>query len=341
MNIAAFLKNQTVLITGGTGSFGRTMARALSHYDLKEIRIYSRSEDKQEEMRYQFRDVPNTTYILGDVRDFDQLSKSMADVDYVFHAAAQKHVPTSEYNVLEAVKTNVLGAQNVIQVCIINKVKKVIAISTDKAVEPINVMGMTKALQEKLFIEGNILKNNKQTIFACVRYGNVLGSTGSVLPLFIKQMKENSALSITHKDMTRFIITLDQAVNLVFTTLTKAVGGEIFVPDIPSHTVYDLARAVLTCTRKTNGIKEIGIRVGEKIHETLITPTETLRTIKRIGYFIVLPQIIIPITQKTYKHRPMHTPLRYSSDTSKMIGTNDLIVLVKKFLIDNDSDASF
>src|SRR3989338_8742687 len=232
------LLNTVVLITGGTGSFGLRIANTLLQQGVCEIRIFSRDEKKQWEMQRLF---PRFTYMLGDVRDLRRIYQAMEGVDYVFHAAALKHVPACETYPLEAVKTNILGTQNVCEAALSNKVKSVVALSTDKAVKPINAMGISKAMMEKIVCQQNQLSNS--TIFSCVRYGNVLGSRGSVVPLFLRQIQENQPLSITVPTMTRFLMTLDESVELVLHALTNARGGEIFVRKAPACTVQHLAEA--------------------------------------------------------------------------------------------------
>lgn len=334
--ISQLLKNKTILITGGTGSFGKTIVNRLTEFPLKEIRIFSRSEDKQHEMQFNLRTKKNLLFILGDVRDFSQINRAVKGVDYVIHAAAQKQVPGTEYNVLEGIKTNILGAQNVIDSSIINNVKKAVAISTDKAVEPVNTMGMTKALQERLFINANILPTTNKTAFSCVRYGNVLGSTGSVLPLFQKLINQNTDLTLTDKEMTRFIITLEEAVQLVLISLLDSVGGETYVPDLPSHSILDLAEVLIDITgnRKIK-IVTTGIRIGEKIHETLVSPTESLRTIRKKGYFIVLPPLKIDKINKKYKLPKDRLMNRYSSDSARRVDKIELKKIVEYFLNKN------
>lgn len=334
--IYSILKNKTVLVTGGTGSFGKTIVEELIRFGPKEIRIFSRTEDKQVSMMHHYQFQKNLRFILGDVRDLSQLKRAMVDVDYVFHAAAQKQVPHSEYNVLETIKTNVLGAQNVIDACLENNVKKSIAISTDKAVEPVNAMGMTKALQEKLFIQAN-LNNRSKTVFSCVRYGNVLGSTGSVLPLFLKQLKSKQDITLTDKNMTRFILTLDEAKELVLTAFIQSRGGEIFVPNIPSHSVIDLAKALLDIfNEKGLRVLETGIRVGEKIHETLISPTESLRSIKKVGYYIILPEIKIDKINTKHKKTNKTSFFRYSSENNQKLSVEELKkILLKSEVLNN------
>lgn len=325
------LKGKTVLVTGGTGSFGHAIVDALLPYRLKEIRIYSRGEDKQEKMKYEFRNSQNLRFILGDIRDLPQLTRASNSVDYAFHAAAQKQVPATETQVLEAVKTNVLGAQNVIDAAIACRLKKVIAISTDKAVEPVNAMGMTKALQEKLFTGANLGPDNRGTVFSCARYGNVLGSTGSVLPLFMDQIKSGSAVTVTVPEMTRFLLTLKEAIDLVFVSLLESVGGEVFVPDIPSHTVMDLAETLCRIhSYDTGRIRITGVRAGEKIHETLITPTESVRSVTRRGYFVILPQYHMHLTDRKYRIGTGAKMYRFASDTARHLNPAQLRSLLQR-----------
>lgn len=288
------IKGKVILITGGTGSFGKYITKELLKYDPKEIRIFSRDEDKQYSMQFDFKGFKNLKFIIGDVRDYDSILRATGGVDIVLHAAALKQIPSTEYNVIQAVKTNVLGAQNVVDACIENKVSKALAISTDKAVEPVNVMGMTKGIQERIFILGNKYAGGK-TLFSCVRYGNVVASRGSVIPLFLRQISQGGPLTITSKNMTRFILTLSDAIGLVFTAVSEMKGGEIFVPNIKALRIYDLTQVLISELKpKNKKIEVMGIRPGEKIHETLISMPESLRTVKKNGYFIVYPGIELP-----------------------------------------------
>jgi len=275
---------QTILVTGGTGSFGKHFCRMmLDKYKVKGIRVYSRDELKQHEMRQSFGE-ERITYLIGDVRDADRLRRAMEGVDMVVHAAALKQVPACEYNPFEAVKTNVHGAQNVIDAAIDTGVKKVIALSTDKAVNPVNLYGATKLCSDKLFTQGNAYAGGRGTKFACVRYGNVIGSRGSVIPLFLEQRKSGK-LTVTDDRMTRFWITLDQAVDLVVTGFKHMQGGEIFIPKIPSMRITDLAKAIgPECE-----IEILGIRPGEKLHEALTGEDEARNTISYKGMYVVLP----------------------------------------------------
>ena len=288
------LDDKVVLVTGGTGSFGKKFVRyCLEKFKPKKIIIFSRDEYKQYIMRKEYpeKDYPQMRFFLGDIRDKDRLRFAFEGVDYVIHAAALKQVPILEYNPFEAVKTNIIGAQNIIEVAIEKGVKKVIALSTDKAVNPVNLYGATKLAMEKLFIAGNSYVGSRDTTFSVVRYGNVVGSRGSVIPFFLNLVKEGvKELPITDERMTRFWITLEEAVELVLFALEKSVGGEVFVPKIPSVKVVDLAKVI--CPECKYNI--IGIRPGEKLHETLISEDES-RNVKRVSYkgkeyFVILPQ---------------------------------------------------
>lgn len=319
-----------ILITGGTGSFGHQIVDRLLKENPKEIRIFSRDEKKQYDMQFEYKGSPSLRFIVGDVRSKDSLFAAMREVDIVFHAAALKQVPSCEYNPFEAVTTNTAGAQNVIEAALFHNVEKVIAISTDKAVEPVNVMGMTKALQERLMISANVHRDGKRTVFACVRYGNVLGSRGSVIPVFKNQIEKNEDLTLTTKEMTRFILTLDSAIDLVFKSVEYALGGEIFVLKIPAHTVTELAEVMIEASGKKLKFIETGIRPGEKIHETLVSPTESLRTIEEENLYIILPQVQIHEIEKKYKNYHNKNLFRFSSDTAKRLNKNEIKELLQK-----------
>ena len=304
------LENKIILLTGGTGSFGQKFTEIALTHNPKTIRIYSRGELLQQEMSVKFNEYSNIRFFVGDIRDKDRLSRAMTGVDIVIHAAALKQVPACEYNPIEAVKTNIDGAINIIDCAINNKVEKVIGISSDKAVHPVNLYGMTKAVMEKLFIQGNVYAK-KQTKFSCVRYGNVVGSRGSVIPIFQEQAKTGK-ITITHLDMTRFWITLEQGVNFAINCLSAMKGGEIFVPKIPSMKLIDLADAIApNCDRVISGI-----RPGEKIHETLISEDEARRTREYEDCFIIQPEF--PFwTENTFEDTTGKKILtRYSSDNN-------------------------
>ena len=282
-----FLDNKNILITGGTGSFGKQFIETvLKKFKPKKLVIYSRDEQKQFQLQLKWKesDASPIRYFIGDVRDLDRLKFAMQEVDIVIHAAALKHVPMAEYNPFEAVKTNILGAQNVIDATLANDVKKVIALSTDKASSPINLYGATKLTSDKLFVAANNYKGSKKIKFSVVRYGNVMGSRGSVIPLFLK-MKKNNIFPITDKKMTRFNITLDESVNFVLFCLNKMWGGEIFVPKIPSYKIIDFAKAISTKAK----LKFVGIRAGEKLHEEMISQHDSINTIEYNKYFVIAP----------------------------------------------------
>lgn len=282
------LNGKSILITGGTGSFGKKVTQViLERYKPDKLIIFSRDELKQYEMSQSFNpaDYPCIRYFIGDVRDKDRLYRAFAGVDYVIHAAALKQVPAIEYNPFEAVKTNIIGAENIINAAIDNNVKRVIALSTDKAANPVNFYGATKLCSDKLFIAGNSYAGFHETRFSVVRYGNVVGSRGSVIPLFMK-MRERGVIPITDPRMTRFWITLEQGVNFVLKCLEMSDGGELFVPKIPSMNITDLAQAIAPECRH----EVVGIRPGEKIHEVMITEDDSRHTIEFDSHYIIEPE---------------------------------------------------
>ncbi len=287
-----FLAGARVMITGGTGSLGKTLTRLLlDHSRVSTIIIFSRDEFKQYQIQSQMNpeDLKRMRFFLGDVRDVDRLRRAMKGVDYVIHAAALKHVPASEYNPFEFVKTNVMGAENVISACLDTGVKRVVALSTDKAANPINLYGATKLCSDKLFVSGNNYSGQKPTRFAVVRYGNVVGSRGSVVPFFLNERKKG-VLPITDMRMTRFWITIEQGAWLVFNALRDMAGGEIFVPRIPSMRIDALARVIDPSCE----LKEVGIRPGEKLHECMITADDGRSTIAFDTHLVILPQQVLP-----------------------------------------------
>jgi UDP-N-acetylglucosamine 4,6-dehydratase len=281
------LSNSKILITGGTGSFGNTFVpMTLEKYNPKQIIIYSRDEMKQWDMAMKYTDDPRVKFVIGDVRDKDRLERALDGVDFVVHAAATKIVPTAEYNPFECVKTNVNGAMNVIDACLQQKVKRVVALSTDKASNPINLYGATKLASDKLFVSANSNSDTTSTTFSVVRYGNVMGSRGSVIPFF-NSLKETGELPITDERMTRFMITLEQGVELVWKAFDDMLGGEIYVKKIPSMHILDIAHAVLPNAK----IKYIGIRPGEKIHEQMIGFEDAPHTFEYDSFYKILPAI--------------------------------------------------
>lgn len=280
-------KNKTLLITGGTGSFGQAVLKRFLDSDLKEIRIFSRDEKKQDDLRKKLNN-PKVKFYIGDVRDPMSVSNVMPGVDYVFHAAALKQVPSCEFFPLEAVKTNILGTENVLEAAIQNKVKKVICLSTDKAVYPINAMGMTKAVMEKVMVARSRNLSETDTVLCGTRYGNVMASRGSVIPLFVEQIKEGNDLTITNPEMTRFMMTLDDAVDLVMYAFKHGKQGDIFVQKSPASTIKVLAEALLKIYKSDNKIKVIGTRHGEKLYESLVSKEEMAHAID-LGDYYCLP----------------------------------------------------
>ena len=282
------LNNKSILITGGTGSLGRALTRRIfdQYPEVKRLVIFSRDEQKQFQMAQEFPSdkYPAIRYFIGDIRDFPRVKRALRDIDYVIHTAAMKHVPVAEYNPMECIKTNVMGAENLINACLETKVKKVVALSTDKAAAPINLYGATKLTSDKLFIAANNISGSNEINFSVVRYGNVMGSNGSVIPFFINRKKEGS-LPITDPKMTRFNISLDEGVDMVLHALENAWGGEIFVPKIPSYKILDLAEAIGPECKKP----VVGIRPGEKIHEEMITSSDSYTTFDLGKYYVILP----------------------------------------------------
>lgn len=305
------LEGRTVLVTGGTGSFGkRFVEKVLAHSRVKRLVVFSRDELKQSEMDAKFKD-ERLRFFLGDIRDVDRLQRAFHGVDFVVHAAALKQVPTLEYNPFEAVLTNIVGAENIINAAIDQKVTRIVALSTDKAANPINLYGATKLCLEKLCIAGNSYAGGMQTRFSVVRYGNVVGSRGSVIPLFLS-LRKQGVLPITDERMTRFWITLDQGVSLVLRALTRMHGGEIFVPKIPSMRMMDLTKAIAPECRT----KVIGVRPGEKIHEILLTEDEASRSLDLGDMFVVKPNFDFWGKDNWSDGTPVQAGFSYTSDAN-------------------------
>lgn len=313
------LQGASILLTGGTGSFGQAfVAHAIAHYQPKKLIVFSRDELKQFEMQQIFPQsrYPFMRYFIGDVRDLERLNQAMRGVDFVIHAAALKQVPAAEYNPFECIKTNVLGAQNVISAAIANKVRRVIALSTDKATNPINLYGATKLASDKLFIAGNHMSGEGGTRFSVVRYGNVVGSRGSVIPFFQKLLREGATtIPVTDPRMTRFWITLPQGVSFAVSCLGRMHGGEIYVPKIPSMNIVDL----VTALKKDAEIKVVGIRAGEKLHEVMVPRDEARNTLEYENFYVIQPAFNW-WDEETYKNRtggkPVSDGFEYSSETN-------------------------
>ena len=281
-SIEEVFAGKSVLVTGGTGSFGKAFVeRLLSMKDIKKVIVFSRDELKQFEMQEIYKS-EKLRYFLGDVRDYNRLEQVTYDVDIVVHAAAMKQIPAAEYNPMEAIKTNILGAENVIKAAIYNNVSKVVALSTDKAANPANLYGATKLCSDKLFVAGNLMAGKRETRFSVVRYGNVLGSRGSVIPFFLEKAKTGK-IPITDPRMTRFWLSLDQGVEFVINSLNRMTGGEIFVPKIPSFKVTDVASVVAPNIKQ----QTIGIRHGEKLHEVMITEDDSLNTLEFDDHYVI------------------------------------------------------
>lgn len=309
------LNDKVILITGGTGSFGKKCTEfILKNYNPKKLIIFSRDELKQFEMAQTFSEYDCLRYFIGDVRDKVRLCRAFDGVDIVIHAAALKQVPACEYNPIEAVKTNINGAVNIIDAAIDQNVEKVLALSTDKAANPINLYGATKLCSDKLFVQGNAYAGYKKTKFAVVRYGNVVGSRGSVIPFFLK-MREKGILPITDKRMTRFWITLEQGVQFVIDSLDRMHGGEVFVPKIPSMNIMDLAKAVCPDCK----YEFVGIRPGEKLHEVLVPEDDARRTLEFDDFFLIQPWLDFWSLKETNHGtgKPCPDGFRYGSDTNE------------------------
>ena len=305
------LDGKIILLTGGTGSFGKKCTQILlKNHNPERIRIYSRGELLQYEMEKKFSD-DRLRFFIGDVRDKERLSRAMNDVDIVIHAAALKQVPACEYNPLEAVKTNVDGTKNIIESAIDNGVTRVLGLSTDKAVHPVNLYGATKMVAEKLLIQGNYYSGKGKTRFSCVRYGNVVGSRGSVVPLFLEQ-KKTGTVTVTDERMTRFWLTLEQGVKFVINSLESMQGGEIFIPKIPSMKVTDLARALAPDAK----IRTIGIRPGEKLHEVMLTEDEARHTREFDTHYVIEPELEFWDPKKLRGGKVPPEGFRYSSDSN-------------------------
>ena len=315
-------KNKIILIVGGTGSFGKALANKMlsKKYQIREIRIFSRDEKKQEDMRINFNNAKLKFYI-GDVRDKESLNYAIKNVDYVFHAAALKQVPSCEFYPMEAVKTNILGTNNILDSAIQNKVKKIICLSTDKAVYPINAMGISKALMEKLAISKTLNKDHK-TVICITRYGNVLGSRNSIIPVILDKIKKKLPILLTSENMTRFLMTMDDAIDLVMYAFTNGKSGEIYIKKCQSAKITELINSVLSLKKiKKYEVRKIGVRPGEKIDETLITVEELSRSINKKNFFIIKPDI----TSLNYKRYYVTGNIKiektndYSSDSVEII----------------------
>lgn len=327
------LTGKSILITGGTGSLGKALTGHIlkTWPDIKRLVIFSRDEQKQFQMAQDFPQskFPQIRFFIGDVRDFDRVKRALKGIDYVIHAAAMKHVHIAEYNPMECVKTNILGAENIINACLETEVKKVVALSTDKAAAPVNLYGATKLASDKLFVAANNIRGWNPIIFSVVRYGNVMGSNGSVIPFFINKRKEG-VLPITDETMTRFNITLQGGVDMVLHALEHAWGGEIFVPKIPSYKITDVAEAIGPECKKVI----IGMRPGEKIHEEMITTSDSFYTYDLGTYYAIIPSTTRwPLNEfiQNFKAEKVPYGFRYNSgENAEWVGVDELRELIKK-----------
>lgn len=323
------INNKNILITGGTGSFGKQILNKLLEFNPNEICIFSRDENKQYDMRDSYKNYKNINFQIGDIRNLQRVKEVSKNKDIIFHAAALKQVPNCEEIPYEAVLTNIVGAENIKIASLENNVQSVISISTDKAVKPVNVMGMTKAIQERIFLNS---KQNFNTKFVCVRYGNILGSRGSILHLFYKYINENKPIPITDMEMTRFQLTLKEAINLVILSLIKGSNGDLFVKKMRSSKVYDFARVFSTeiTNNEKYPLETIGIRPGEKIHEILISEEEINRTIEFDNYFIIKNYNI-----ENKKHNTLEK--EYSSNNKNLLSYNEIknILIEDNWLLEN------
>lgn len=329
------LNNKSILITGGTGSLGKELVKTILEKwpNVKRLVVFSRDEQKQFQMAQEFPEhvYPAIRYFIGDVRDFERLKRAFFGIDYVIHAAAMKHVHIAEYNPDECVKTNIGGAENVIKASLETAVTKVVALSTDKACAPINLYGATKLTSDKLFIAANNIKGEKDVCFSVVRYGNVMGSNGSVMPFFMKR-KESGVLPITDPNMTRFNISLQEGVNMVLHALDKAWGGELYVPKIPSYKITDVAQAIGPDCK----LEIVGIRPGEKIHEEMITSSDSFTTYDLGEYYVILPQVpnwdLQEYIQK-FNAKKVKPGFRYNSEENEQwIGVDEIRRLITEHL---------
>ena len=323
------LNGKAILITGGTGSFGKKLVETIFNRfpDVRRVVIYSRDELKQFEMQqtYPQNKYPNIRFFIGDVRDGERLKRACEGIDYIIHAAALKQVPAAEYNPMECIKTNVFGAENVINAALANNIQKVVALSTDKAAAPINLYGATKLCSDKLFVAANNMRGSRQITFSVVRYGNVIGSRGSVMPFFLEKAK-TGVLPITDGRMTRFNISLEDGVEMVLYALENAWGGEIYVPKIPSYRIMDVAKAIGPNCEFPN----VGIRPGEKLHECMITSDEALQTVQMDDRYVILPSFVNLNAWKCgVETAPVAKRMIYSSETNtEWLNTNQLTKMI-------------
>jgi UDP-N-acetylglucosamine 4,6-dehydratase len=344
-----FIEGKTVLVTGGTGSIGAEIVRQVLQYDPKMVRVLSRTEHMQYGLMQELGRLPNLVCFIGDVRNAERLNRAAVEADVIFHVAAMKHVPLCEFNPFEAVETNVIGAQNVVNAAISNRVKQVVAISTDKAVNPMNVMGGTKLLAEKLFTSAHHYAGVSGTKFSCVRFGNVLGSRGSVVPAWIDQIAKGQPVTLTHSDMTRFFLSIPQAVSLLFKAMRRMVGGEIFILKMPVLRMGDLADAIIErfgpmYGRDPVGVerKIIGVRSGEKMYELLMSEDEATIALEVDDMFIIPPHIEIPhrgVIRRTYEGAKPAPKMGYDSRRDLPLGKRAIQEMLREVFPEHEPHA--
>lgn len=340
-----YLKGKTVLVTGGSGSIGSELVRHLLNYNVETIRVFSNDEDGLFNLKHELSSYSGLRYLIGDMRDKERLRKAFEGVSVIFHAAALKHVPFCEYNPFEAVMTNVIGTQNMIEAALESNVERVVTISTDKATNPTNVLGSTKLLAERLTSSANYYRGYRQTIFSSVRFGNVLASRGSVVPIFLEQIRNGGPLTVTNFDMTRFVMSINKAVDLVLKAAVKSIGGEIFILKMPALKIGDLAESMIELYAEKYGhdekkikIKTIGIRDGEKMHEELMTDHEAENSYETDDMYILIPQKIFSKTKDYEKTRGKYSKYAktndkmYQSDKVKLLNKKGIKSLLKKHL---------
>jgi len=328
-------QGKKILITGGTGSLGKALTKKLLETDVDTLRIFSRDEWKQVNMQKEFND-KRLRFLIGDVRDKERVSRALEDIDIVFHTAALKQVPVAEYNPFEAVKTNVYGSQNLIESCLDNNVEMALAIGTDKAVSPFNTYGATKLLMERLFVSANFYKGNHDIKFLCVRYGNVLGSRGSIVPTLIEQISKGEKLTITDPNMTRFNITMNNALDLIFRASKNATGGEVFVPKLKAYKVEDMKNAILELLKGKDNVDIISVRPGEKYHESLISKDEIRITYETENDYVIFDKETQNHDLKDFGIKETSLKNQYSSDMVELLTKDEIKnILVKEKLIPN------
>lgn len=323
-------EGKKILITGGTGSLGKALTKKLLNENIETLRIFSRDEWKQFQMQNEIKD-NRLRFLIGDIRDKDRLSRAIEGIDIVIHAAALKQITTAEYNPFEAVKTNVNGSQNLIECCLDNNVEIALAVGTDKAVSPLNTYGASKMLMERLFVSANYYKGKRKTKFLCVRYGNVLGSRGSLLPVIVEQIRNGKDITITDPTMTRFNITMDEAVDLIFRALKNSIGGEVFIPKLTAYTVKDMKNAIIEILNAKNNETQIPVRPGEKYHELLINTEELRNTFELEKDYVIFEE-----KSQNYNYSSVKNAKRaslqneYGSNTVKKLTKAEIITILKK-----------